>query len=332
MQIRRNIYIYIHYSMIDISFDSLCKVLSSSSLAELMVSERIQEFCTRECLFVCGAGAAGPHSSWCEHMQSILESILPHCNTPTFLCFEPAGLQKRRVAAFEWSEGGVLQVAPSFAKAPKEHIFNCIWESDLATNPLQKLMTKVCDAVVAKSSAQIPAGTQAQLQEHFRRIEVPADGLCGWHCINAIEDLEAWQAIPRNAGQYAVNKAVQKAEERKARRLCAQVCEQCCHPAHQTSLREPKFWSQRPPLDYSGAGHCNPVHCGPEGGVATAFKMYIYIYTCFVSGNPSHVLWHKETPAIRNNQQFMYPSIWSRTCACWSSLYERICDFWRESM
>ena len=299
MQIRRNIYIYIciHYSMIDISFDSLCKVLSSSSLAELMVSERIQEFCTRECLFVCGAGAAGPHSSWCEHMQSILESILPHCNTPTFLCFEPAGLQKRRVAAFEWSEGGVLQVAPSFAKAPKEHIFNCIWESDLATNPLQKLMTKVCDAVVAKSSAQIPAGTQAQLQEHFRRIEVPADGLCGWHCINAIEDLEAWQAIPRNAGQYAVNKAVQKAEERKARRLCAQVCEKALQQGFSNVVTQHiKRVSDTPYFEVSDLHWITAVldiaiRCtvDPKVGLLQHSRC-IYIYTCFVSGNPSHVL------------------------------------------
>ncbi len=205
-------------------FDSIYEVLSSRSLAELLVSERIQEFCARECLFVCGAGAAGPHSSWCEHMKSILESILPHCNTPTFLCFELDGLQKRSVAAFELSEGDVLQVTPSFAKAPKEEIYNCIWEGDLANNPLQKLMTKVCQAVVASTTAQVPAGTQAPLQEYFRRVEVPADGLCGWHCINAIGNLEAWEAIPRNAGHHAVNRAVQKSEETKALELCAKVC------------------------------------------------------------------------------------------------------------
>lgn len=81
---------------------------------------------------------------------------------------------------------------------------------------------------------------EVQTMIEFAIHPVPADGMCFWHCLCALQDLLAWEAVPRKDSGYAIHPSHVKLEVAKARSLLESVmkhsvasCQQVQQRAHE---------------------------------------------------------------------------------------------------
>ena len=75
----------------------------------------------------------------------------------------------------------------------------------------------------------------------YRKVRVPADGLCGWYCLLAAQDPSAWEKIPRSEGSFPINRQIHQQELNNAKTLHRDVCEKAltvCNESYHGAIRD----------------------------------------------------------------------------------------------
>lgn len=155
-------------------------------------------------------------------------------------------------------------VSISYASQPhdpdKRLLYNLSWAEDLGISHVEKASTKICKAILTNVMSQESSVSSKPLQRQvpFKRICVPADGMCGWYALLASENVGSWEKIPRNEGGYPLNKKVHEKEIERANTLHSSVCAQAlktCHESYHSAIRTVQGNPCFPPSDLEWIAH-----------------------------------------------------------------------------
>ena len=98
-------------------------------------------------------------------------------------------------------------VRPTWSYFRCEHLGSVVWIHHLLTSNRERLYKQMVAAVVetvAKTSGGAREGACPGLPSRvpFERINMPADGRCGWRALLAAEDPAAFKKVPRRAAAF----------------------------------------------------------------------------------------------------------------------------------
>eukprot|EP00438_Fugacium_kawagutii_P030459 Skav210856 [mRNA] locus=scaffold2829:268688:270710:+ [translate_table: standard] len=240
-------------------------VMSHESFDSLVASESVKDFCKRKGMMTCGFWARGPRNEVRECLPKLLEKVSnASC---LFLGVDYTHSLVGDPYAFEWdssSDNAIIRsVDLTWTSQPRDSekrmIYNVCWEHQLSTTVLEAATAKVANAVVAYAQSSVGRSQAQDNGPHvpvelkkFRRLVVPADGLCGWHSLIAAEDLDKFSNIPRKGSGYAVCNLVVKREEEAAKELRDSMCQKAlevCEPKFYDAVKRVQLEGQLDPLD-----------------------------------------------------------------------------------
>lgn len=100
---------------------------------------------------------------------------------------------------------------------------------------MQNATRKICEAVfnhVTKESVLKDIPETPCPDSFFRCVDVPADGLCGWHGLLAAFNIKKFEAVPRQPSGYATNHTMQEQEVFAAKQFHMKTCEDALKSIH----------------------------------------------------------------------------------------------------
>lgn len=175
---------------------------------------------------------------------------------PLFILVHFGQKSTGEVASWEVNleDGATRATSISYTSQPhdvkKRFLYNICWVHDLGVSHMEHAAKKICRGIV-DHVMNIEAKTgrsPTKMKKPFRKVKVPADGMCGWYALLAAEDHVSWEKIPRNEGAYPINGVVQKQELNNAKNLheavcekALNVCDQSYHKAIRDVLERPNF-------------------------------------------------------------------------------------------
>lgn len=109
----------------------------------------------------------------------------------------------------------------------KRLLYNICWINDLGTLQTEHATKRICAAVLSQVLEKGDSeGKDRQFLDTtwYRRVEVPQDGMCGWHCLVGARSVKKFESIPRQTG-VPVNQIVAKEESKVVREFWQATCE-----------------------------------------------------------------------------------------------------------
>ena len=261
---------------------------SSRTVTKVLENEQLATHCKALGLECCGVLVTGSYDHWSkvENQVAVLEHASSLTN-PILIVVHFGEKVAGEAAAWEMNAetGNMTAVTVSYTSQPhdiqKRLQYNICWIEDIGVSHLEHATKKICKAILAQViQSQEPKKMCRQVP--FRKVHVPADGLCGWYALMAAEDVATWERIPRNEGAHPINTQVLQQEVQRAKDLhqgvcekALQVCDKSYHPAIREVLKHPNF----SPADLEWISFtcsiCIRCTCDPK---AKCCQMYIYIY------------------------------------------------------
>ena len=198
-------------------------------------------------------------------------------------------------------EKPLRSVSPSWSSNPRDNEqrlrYTICWEKDFGVSIMAATTERICEAVLdhfQEKTSRVEDSSLCSKQYEkikYRSINVPPDGLCGWHSLIAAENIEKYEKIPRKTSGYALNTRFLSEEELAAKNLCASVCEKAlelCEESWYDSIRRVQQEGQFGPFDLSwiskAVGISIRCTCSKEArdlnvSLCSNILIYIYIYS-----------------------------------------------------
>ena len=211
-------------------------VMGLEDLRLLVSSEAVAETCRIKDVKPCGFFVTGTWAQWRDQVPDLLDLLA--CEFPLFMGVDFSESMLGKHFHLERDTGkdipALRRVYPSWTTQPRDtnrrFTYNICWETQLQVS--RSGADKVCEAMIRQltqdsldSSASIQPSQQRKMQK-YRRVRVPADGHCGWHCLLAARDIGRFEKVPRQSSGYASARKMVKHEEDAAKSLCESVCAQ----------------------------------------------------------------------------------------------------------
>ena len=226
-------------------------VSASEPLHELMNNPKVIGCCRANSLSACGLVVTTAGSWWSGDLSKheILAGLGSQGVDPLLVEVDfstrPSGEIHCRELDLGTNEVRSVALAPVTQPhdVRKRLLYNLCWLDDLGVSHIEAATKKICDALIKNvlsslESDQGPRRTVAT--KKYMRLEMPANGWCGWHALLASIDPGKWSLIQRNAGHTPRNRQVQIQEEADAKELRDSVCQKAlanCDVAWYPSIR-----------------------------------------------------------------------------------------------
>lgn len=205
-------------------------VLSMGSLQELMDHSRVLARCKALNLNFCGAIMSGTPAYWDDRLTDVLKMFSSSCECPLFIHIDFSKVATGKPHAWELFEGECRRVSIQWTTQPREVqkrlLYNLCWLEDFGVSHLEHATKRICAAVLAEVLRKSkPHDQEQQLARmvFLKRIEVPADGMCGWHALLAGHDIKRFEGIYRQKG-VPVNLLVAQDESKQVKEFHQQAC------------------------------------------------------------------------------------------------------------
>ena len=266
---------------------------STATIDEILQNQRVQGRCTALGLIPCGAIVSGSRSQWMQENQGILEKFKGNCANPLVVCGDFSESISGAVHAWEFNheKGEVVEVAISHTTNPRDVsqrlVYNITHVDDFGISHLENATKKICNAVIthalSNGSLSSDSSPKPSVWNHYRKLDVPADGLCGFHSLLAANDLERFEMIPRKANGYAKNTQMLDTESNNAKQFHKDVCEKALEmcPEFRSDILRVQTNPSFSPADLSwiskACGIAVRLTCSPEAGMRS-FKKNVLIW------------------------------------------------------
>lgn len=219
-------------------------------VSAILENEQVMRHCKSIGLQCCGILLAGPSSHWKheEHRQHALAGL--ECSeNPILIVVDFDEKHTGEISCWELNmeENKTVPVSLSYTSNPhdvkKRLLYSICWLQDLGVGHIQHATSKICSALI-KSLMEMNEKKKHQFQARkvfYRKVRVPADGLCGWYCLLAAQDPSAWEKIPRSEGSFPLNRQIHQQELNNAKTLHKDVCEKAltvCNESYHGAIRD----------------------------------------------------------------------------------------------
>ena len=232
-------------------------VLSNAdSVDEILANPKVTGTCKCHSLTPCGLLVAGTCGSWLrdEEPHDLLQRLFTHGIPPLLIEVDYSQCESGVVSGRELNLEANEMRAVSVSHVTQPHdvkkrlVYNICWAQDLGVSHIEAATKKVCEAILKRVLQQTQGPQQPVRRARFKRIDVPGDGWCGWHCLLAAQNPRKWELVPRSEFAWAQNLQVQKQEETNARNLHRAVCQKALdecdafyYPAIRRVMKNPSF-------------------------------------------------------------------------------------------
>ena len=204
-------------------------VLSTGSVQELLEHTRVKARCDAQGLGPCGVVMVGRPEQFEDHILRLFSSTT---ECPLFINVDFSKATAGTVLAWELADDeSSTKVRVQWATQPRELqkrlLYNICWIHDLGTSQTEHATKRICAAVLSQVLEKGDSeGKDRQFLDTtwYRRVEVPQDGMCGWHCLVGARSVKKFESIPRQTG-VPVNQIVAKEESKVVREFWQATCE-----------------------------------------------------------------------------------------------------------
>ena len=194
---------------------------NQQSVEDLMSHSAVAGRMASQGAIACGVVASGTEAFWREQSANLLGKFTRTCASPILVIVDFAQKLTGDVVAWEWDEDQdqpmPIVVSISYASQPKDISkrlsYNMCFADDMGVSHLEATTKKICEAMLkhALGSEKLFRRPSSRLIT-YRRLDVPADGYCGFYSLAAFDDLEQFEKIPRKDSGYAQNPQMVKYE------------------------------------------------------------------------------------------------------------------------
>ena len=220
-------------------FHSVQAIMTTEPVEGLLDHPKVLAKCKSAGLIPCGAVvvAANYNQEQCAFLRQSFQHL---CEAPLFVVidFSEAVAGERSCWEFDRDQKAWVAVELSWTTQPKNAtermMYNICWIDELGSSHIEEATALICKAIVrhvqektqatelsASSSAGVPGFPTVRL----RKIQIAGDGMCGWRCVLAMQNLKQFEAVKRNQAAYPVNPAMNEQEIYLAKLLHKAVCE-----------------------------------------------------------------------------------------------------------
>eukprot|EP00438_Fugacium_kawagutii_P013863 Skav228403 [mRNA] locus=scaffold3824:14733:31266:- [translate_table: standard] len=215
-------------------FHAVCIILTTGSMEDILKEKRVQGRCSALGLTACGALVVGSQKHWHEQSQAVLDTFSGGCADPLLICADLTDSIAGVLCAWEQNHESnqLIHVQISHTTQPRDQkqrlTYTMVHVDEFGVSHIEHATKKVCAAVIEHALARKRSQDQSSngsKMASFRRIEVPADGLCGFHSLCAINNLDSFEQIPRKQTGCPLNNNMLATEIARAKRLHQYVCE-----------------------------------------------------------------------------------------------------------
>ena len=277
-------------------------VITSEDLQSLYTSPKITTACEMNHLVPCGVIVKGSHQHWYDHGGEIMEHF-PQCSTPLLICVDYSVNSSGDVACWEFDNTEDVRIVPDHNQVElqwttqphdvkKRLTYNICWLKDFGSSHVETATIKICEAVVqhvAETTKKVHSRPAFIREVRKRIVNIPADGLCGWHSLIATSDLQGFERVPRQSTGYAVSHVMQQQDTVSAKDLHRKTCEDAlkfCDPRFHEAIHRVQVQPAFSPadLEWIAATLDRPIRCTLCSEVRCVMKcalgfMYIEYYT-----------------------------------------------------
>ena len=239
-------------------------ILSTRTVESLMSDDPLMKKLQNMNLECCGCIVSGNEDDLISQAKDLLN--LFSYDYPLMIGVDTTKLRHEQTFCWEIEqledEKPLRSVTPSWSSNPRNNEqrlrYTIGWEKDFGVSIIAAATERVCAAVLdhfQEKTSRVEDSSLCSKQSgksKYRSINVPADGLCGWHSLIAAENIEKYEKIPRKTSGYAVNNRLMSEEELAAKNLCVSVCEKAlelCEESWHDSIRRVQQQGQFGPLD-----------------------------------------------------------------------------------
>lgn len=234
-------------------------VLSPShSLEESVAHEKITSRCELQGLKSCGGIVVWSKDDWSDESKRVAALKLFQSEHPFLVNLDfSTRLTGERECVELQEDGTITRVALSWTTQPRETtqrlLYNTCFLEDLATSHIAAATAKIAEAIVrhvrSKVSAQQARTGQNETRKLFRKVNVIADGRCGWHAILAAADVQRYERTPRDpTSAYPLNPRIVQEEVLQAEHFQLEACgkaldqlDPCFHSRIESVIENPSF-------------------------------------------------------------------------------------------
>ena len=277
-------------------FHAVSIVLASSSIEDVLKNPRVIARCEAMGLTPCGALVVGKENIWLERREQIF-GFFPHSDNPLLVCVDFSTRVAGNVVAWEFNHeaSSPQAVSLSYTTNPRDiqqrFNYTITMIDDFGVSHLEDATQKICKAimnhVMDKDNALYKRKTSLK-PVAFRKLSVPADGLCGFHSILAGSDLQQYFSIQRKPGGYPQQAHMVARESRLAKDFHADVCNRAVQqfPQIRNCIERVRSNPSFSPADLHWiAPVCNitvRVSCAVEARVGNEMISYMYISHAYI--------------------------------------------------
>ncbi len=264
-------------------------IQTTKSPTEIVSDEKLMQTISTMNLTIYGFIVCGPE----DELRTQASNMLSTCECDFALLIGVDYTNKHVGEYFlmeRQSDGEFKSVATSWTSNPndleKRMTYNICWDCDLGVSIVAATKAKICEAVFAHAVSACEKTQQPDItpMTRFECMNVPPDGLCGWHALLAGENIATFRSIPRTTAGYAVNARIVKQEEAAAKSLCHGICDkaltQCNESLHANIIRI-KEEGQFAPLDLEWIAQVMQLSirctCSKKDRVYLCFQHVLYI-------------------------------------------------------
>eukprot|EP00438_Fugacium_kawagutii_P006999 Skav233396 [mRNA] locus=scaffold1038:269473:284136:- [translate_table: standard] len=238
-------------------------VVSLGQISSLTSLPSVLEFCKRGKAEPCGIIVTGKYEECRGRAEELLALLPESCQFPLLIIVDYthniAGEVLAHEVDTEKADKPLRRLKLSWTTQPKDQTkrlsYNICWDSELGRSHQSTAISKICDAILTQiqnnesSSGRTTATTWTG---KYRKLQVPADGFCGWHSLIASEDLCKFLRVPRKESGYTKNGLMVHAEETAAKELCQSITDKAlevCDASFHQSIHRVAAEGQLHPLD-----------------------------------------------------------------------------------